>query len=486
MRSAGLWMLLVLGTATVVTGLPVWALLIAVASAFAAFGLALGAFDAPVLSALPTRLINLLDHDLLQAMPLYVFIGVLLQRTAIGDALFDCAARALRITRAAPSLAGLAVGALVAPMNGSVASSSALLARLVAPRLKGLASAKALALVSAGATVGLVVPPSLVLILLGDAMMRAHTEASNLPGYTLGSQRIVNTQDVLRAALVPALSMLVLWSVVAWAQGRRGAMTRASPVSAKAWLTAGVTALAILVLLAGVFTGHLFAVEAAATGGCLLAIHTAVTRALDRAQWSAVLMDTLDLSGALFALLAGATTFSLVFRLFGTDRWIAEAVLSSPLSATATALLVLAATAVCGWVLDAFEMIFVIVPIVAPLLVMQLADAQQVSVLLLLVLQAGFLLPPMGYAVLMARAQSGLPPARMRELAPALAPYVMALLVVMAMVFVSPRAVHWLDEAPREASAAKPAVSEEDLVRQMREMSTPPADDASAAEPATQ
>ncbi len=219
--SAGLWMLLALGVLIVMTGLPVWALLIGVASAFAAITLLAGTLDVAILAALPARMVGLLEHDLLQALPLYVFIGVLLQRLTVADVLFSTLKRFFRRTGASGSLAALSVGTLIAPMNGSVASSSALLARLVAPRLGKMNAAGATALISVAATIGVVVPPSLVLILLGDAMLRAHTEASNLPGFVLGEQRIVNTQDVFNAALLPALCVLLLWTAVAWWQGRK-------------------------------------------------------------------------------------------------------------------------------------------------------------------------------------------------------------------------------------------------------------------------
>ncbi|MEP6791998.1 MAG: TRAP transporter large permease subunit, partial [Ramlibacter sp.] len=443
MSTAGLWMLMVLAGLIVATGLPVWALLVGVASAFAALGVATGLFDSGILSALPSRMVNLLEHDLLQAMPLYVFVGVLLQRLPLADALFATATGIFRPLGAAPSLAGLAVGTLVAPMNGSVASSSALLSRLVAPRLGALDAGKSVALVSVAATIGVVVPPSLVLILLGDAMLRAHTEASNMPGFVLGTTRIVNTQDVLHAALLPALCVLVLWAAVSWLQGRKSEeKAQPAPANRSQFAISFVATAVIVLLLGGVFVGKIFAVEAAATGGCLLAAATLFTRALDREQWRSVLLETLALSGALFALLVGATTFSLVFRLFGTDRWLAELVLGSPWPPLATAAGVLLLVALCAWVLDAFEMIFVVIPIVAPLLIARLGDAQQAAVLLLLVLQLSFLLPPMGYAVLMVRARSGLPHVATGTLLKALAPFIAAQIAIAVLVFAFPRSVH--------------------------------------------
>src|SRR5689334_6513337 len=127
---AGVWMLLALGVLILATGLPVWALLIGVSSLFAALGLASSAFDLQILQALPVRTLGLLENDLLQAMPLYVFMGVLLQRLTVADALFSALLRLFRALAGAHALSALGVGALIAPMNGSVASSSALLSRL--------------------------------------------------------------------------------------------------------------------------------------------------------------------------------------------------------------------------------------------------------------------------------------------------------------------------------------------------------------------
>ncbi len=471
--SGGLWMLLALGLLITVTGLPVWALLIGVASAFAGMGLTAGSIDLSILVALPMRIVGLLEYDLLQALPLYVFVGVLLQHLTVADRLFSSCERLFSCSGAGASLAALGVGALIAPMNGSVASSSALLARLVVPRLGRIKAAEATALISVSATIGVVVPPSLVLILLGDAMLRAHTEASNLPGFVLGSQRMINTRDVFNAALVPALCVLVLWALVAWWRARavrdEPAQRASAPPSGRQSLLSLLVVLTIVVLLGSVFAGKLYAVEAAATGCVLLVLGALVSRALSWTQWRLVLGDTLALSGALFALLVGATTFSLIFRLLGTDRWIAELLLNSDWSPHATAALVLLAVALCAWVLDAFEMIFVVIPIVAPPLIAMLGDAQQTAVLLLLVLQLSFLIPPMGYAVLIARSRAGLGAVAIAALLRALLPFVAVQCVVTALVFLQPSLVHRLDATSPALSETLP-MSDQDIEQQMRDM----------------
>jgi TRAP-type mannitol/chloroaromatic compound transport system permease large subunit len=470
-NTGGLWMLLCLGTLVVFTGMPVWALLLGTASAFAMAGLVSGLIDLNILSALPGRMVGLLEHDLLQALPLYVLVGVLMQHLQVADAMFSTLSRLFRRSGAGDSLAALGIGALFAPMNGSVASSSILLSRLVAPRLARHDAAGATAIVSVAATIGVVVPPSMVLIFLGDAMLRAHTEASNLPGFILGNQRVINTQDVFNAALLPALCVLLLWAaLVAW-KGQKYPLKVPESHARQAQTAITVIAISvILVLLGGVFSGKLFAVEAAATGGVLLLGASVLTGALSRPQWRSVLVDTLGLSGALFALLVGASTFSLVFRLFGTDRWIADAVLHSSLSPQATAALVLLLVALCAWVLDAFEMIFVIIPIVAPLLIAKLGDAQQTAVLLLLVLQLGFLIPPMGYAVLMARSRSGFGPVSTPALVKTIWPFALVHIALTAAVFIAPWMVHQFD-APLPAASQNAPVSEQDIVKMLENMS---------------
>ena len=480
-------MLLALGVLVTTTGLPVWALLLGTSSAFAIAGSLTGAVDFNVLSALSPRIVGLLESDLLQALPLYVFIGVLLQRIAVADSIFSTLVRILCRFGAQGSVSAVAtftVGSLIAPMSGSVGSSASLLSRLVAHRLRHLPPARAIALVSAAATIGVVVPPSLVLILLGDAMLRAHLEASNLPGFSLGSARIISTQDVFNAALLPAVTALLLWMIIAWRQGRftepnnriEQRATNENNVTGSQMAVAFTAIAVIVLLLAGVFTGKLFAVEAAATGGCLLIFATLVTRSLPWSAWREVLLDTLTLSGALFALLVGATTFSLVFRAFGTDRWLSELVLNSSLSPQLTALCVLLFIALCASVLDAFEMIFVVIPIVAPALIAKLGDAQQAAVLLLLVLQTSFLIPPMGYAVLMVRSRGGLGNPSSSAIVKSLLPFILVQIAVTVCVFALPPIVHLLD-APETAASSEPAKSEEDIVRQLREMSGSPSSD---------
>jgi tripartite ATP-independent transporter DctM subunit len=468
MESAGLWMLLAVAVVLLATGLPAYAVLMGVSVLFALAGLALGGLEWGLLTALPSRIIGLLENDLLQALPLYVLMGSLLNRLPLADRLFRCGVALGGKSGAAPSLATLGLGALLAPMNGSVGASVAMLSRSVGPKLdaRGVPAAESTALVCVASTLGVVIPPSLVLILLGDAMMRAHTEAANV---TKAMVRIVNTQDIFRGALVPAALFLALCLIVAWAMGRR--TPQRGPIERprlEEWVTAAIAAVFVVGLLAGVAAGYFYAVEAAAMGGTALLLFGWLSGGLGAGAFRAVLRDTMAVSGALFALFVAATTFTLLFRAFGSDRLLDHWVSLVPGGATGAAIAVLVVFALSAFVLDAFEIVFVIVPIVMPAVLTRAPDAVWISVLALLALQASFLVPPTGYAVMMARSAMATKTA-VRPLARALAPYLAAQLVVLALVVGVPRIAH-LAEPARPAGSEAPQLNDDDARKRFNDM----------------
>ena len=474
MQSGGLWMLLAVAAALLVTGLPAFAVLMGVSALFAAIGVAAGAIDFGLLTALPTRIVGLLETDLLQALPLYVFMGALLNRLPLADRLFRCGVALGRRSAAAPSLATLGLGALLAPMNGSVGASVAMLSRSVAPKLeaRGVPAARSTAMVCVSSTLGVVIPPSLVLILLGDAMMRAHTEATNV---TKAMVRIVNTQDIFRGALVPAGLFLALSVIVAWWTGR-GSTMRApdEKPSAGEWLTAAIAALFVVCLLAGVAAGYFYAVEAAAMGGTALLLFGWASGGLRAGVFGHVLRDTMAVSGALFALFVAATTFTLVFRTFGTDHLLDAWVKLVPGGATGAAITVLVVFALSAFVLDAFEIVFVIVPIVMPPVLTRAPDAIWVSVLALLALQASFLIPPTGYAVMMARSQMRQKTA-LAPLVRSLAPFIAAQLTVLALVVAVPKLAHLAQPKGHDAPSINTKIDDDEARRKFNDMLKIPA-----------
>ena len=485
----GIALLVAIVVLMVCTGWPTYAVVLGVGSVGAVAGLAAGSFDAALLANLPARLVGLLEQDLLQALALYAWVGALLHRLALADRLYaglrKLAARVL--PGAASETAGLALGLLMAPMNGSVGASLGTLARSAARpwAAEGRPPARRAALVALASTLGVVVPPSLVLLLLGDAMMGAHTQALNLRrdlGLPELAVRIVNTQDVVQAALLPAAAVVLLWlAITAW-HGRARAAAAATPVEpitaherrALIGVPLVIGGLLLLVLL-----GLIRAVEAAATAGVALTLWGLATRQLTRRRLRAALDDAMAMTGALFALLLAATSFSLVLRGLGTDRLVAQGMQALQGSPGLALGAVLGGLLLCAFVLDAFELIFLVVPIVMPPLLAQGGDAAQVAVLALLVLQAGFLLPPFGYALVLARGRTQPAPSQ-RALLRVLTPYLLALATVIALVAAVPACTRWLRSAPELAAPdpALPAASLEDMLPPPPPLDANPADAA--------
>jgi len=199
----GLALFLFVGVAVVATGLPAAVILIVAASLGALIGFLSGQIPIELFTALSERLINLLENDLVQAIPLYVVMGALLNRLPLAEALYRAGLNILPRSPAAPVISGITLGALIGPMNGSVGASVLALSRTLAPRLGafGIPLPRRAAVIAVASTLGVVVPPSLVLILLGDAMLSAHTIAVTTTGR---EDRVINTQDVFHGALAPA------------------------------------------------------------------------------------------------------------------------------------------------------------------------------------------------------------------------------------------------------------------------------------------
>ncbi len=471
--ATGLALLVLVGLGIVCTGLPAGVVLIVVASVGAVIGIVSDQVPVALLAALPGRLINLLESDLLQAIPLYVLMGALINRLPLADALYRSSLAILPRSPAAPVVSGLALGAMLGPMNGSVGASVLALSRVVGPRLaaSGISLPRRAAVVTVASTLGVVVPPSLVLILLGDAMLSAHTIAVTATGR---EDRVINTQDVFHGALAPAAIYLVACLPIAWWFNRKTkAETIASSLtdprpSLQQAILAIITLLAILTLLGGVATGYFYAVEAAAMGSFALLLGGIVSGRLGVGVLNEVLRDVLALSGSLFFLLVAATTLTLVLRLLGTDQLVAGWIAAIPGGPLAAVVAVLVAIGLTALVLDAFEIIFVVVPIVMPPLLIRADDARWVAVLVLLTLQASFLNPVVGYAVMMTRTVLK-QPIETLALLRSLLPYLAAQAALLLAVLLVPQLTH-IGENPADRSRKPPAISTDELDRRFQQM----------------
>lgn len=469
MEWSGLALLVATGAGIILTGLPAAVVLILVATLGAGLGVVTGTIPISTLWALPNRLINLFESDLLQALPLYVTMGLLLDRLPIADALYRASNRVLPHSSSAPLVSGMLLGALLGPMNGSVGASVLGLSRVVSPRLaaEGIPPPGRHAVIAVASTLGVLVPPSLVLILLSDAMLSAHTLAVTATGR---SDRVVNTQDIFHAAMLPGGIFLVLCLALSWISGRT-----ATRLPSRERLTAGqgivaiVALLSLVGLLGGVALGYFYAVEAAAVGAFALLVAGLATGRLRGIVLNKVLSDAIALTGSLFSLLLAATTFTLVLRLLGTADLVGKMVSSIPGGDIVAVAVVLCVIGISAFVLDAFEIIFVIVPIVIPPLLIRVADARWISVLVLLTLQSSFLLPPFGYALMMVRGVLKEQVA-FRSFVRALAPFLVAQWLLLLFVLFFPQLTHVGESSGDGSRLPSTQLSSEELNKRFDEM----------------
>ena len=479
MEWSGFVLLVLVGVGIIFTGLPAAFVLIAVASVGAVFGLITETIPISLLWALPGRLLNLFDNDLLQALPLYVTMGLLLGRLPIADALYRTSNAVLPKRASAPVVSGMILGALLGPMNGSVGASVLGLSRVVAPRLtaEGVSPATRDAVITVASTLGVLVPPSLVLILLSDAMLNAHSYALTKNGRL---DRVINAQDLFHAALAPAGLFLLLCIALAWYAGRDHKMLPVrEPLRPQQAVLAAFALTALLLLLGGVATGYFFAVEAAAMGAFTLLSAGLITGRLRGGNLRELLHDAIAITGALFSLLIAATTFTLVLRLLGTDRLVDNLVAAIPGNDTLAVTVVLGVIGLCAFVLDAFEIIFVIVPIVIPPLLVRVVDARWVAVLVLLTLQSSFLLPPFGYALMMVRGVAK-NPAPFRPFVRALVPFLLAQWILLIVVLLMPTLVHIGEDSAASSRGRTEPISNEEINRRLQQMVPLPRSDLNA------
>lgn len=467
----GLLMLPLAAFMAISMGMEIWAALIGSAALFAVAGAVLDIYDWGVMSALPLRVLGILDNDLLQALPLYGWLGMLLQHSGISRSLHKVLMSLFRKATDAPSLVTLSMGLLMAPMIGSVASTARLLSSAATAdedEPHPHASTPEIASLSAASTLGLTLPPSLVLLLFGDAMMAAHTQASTLTQGAVLPHQILNTQDVFRLMLLPAIAVTVGWIVLSQLLARRRAPTHPTPIQTPTladWVKSLALLLMLISLLVLVATGRMVAVEASAIACTLLALALLLTRALPFRTWLKTVEHALTLTGSLLGLLLGATTLSLVMKMWAADAWVEHTITHSNLPALLISALLVLVLMACAWVMDAFEMIFVVIPVIAPSLMSSLGDASQATVVMLLLLQTAFLLPPFGYAILFAQAGHGHTKTPLWKFIA----YAMVPALVACGLLAWPAPLHWLDPAEQVQSREQPLSSDalDDLMRSM-------------------
>ncbi len=432
-------------------GYPVAFTLGGISFVFAAGGSALGLFNFGLLGALPQRIFGVMTSEVLLAIPLFIFMGVMLERSRVAEDLLESIGRLFGSLRGGLGLSVILVGALLAASTGIVGATAATMGLIVLPVMlrHGYDPRLASGIVAASATLAQIIPPSTVLVILGDSLNNAYQSAQLSKGVFAPAS--VTVSDLFAGALVPgfvlvALYMLYVIAVALLFPASAPAIASdpdAPQNSALAFrLVRGLVApLALILAVLGSILGGVATPTEAASVGAVGAVLLAAWNGKG-SFWHALVSTvkrTAQMTGMIFVILIGATMFGLVFRGFGGDDLVHRALSDLPGGTNGAILAVMLAMFLLGFVMDAFEIIFVIVPIVGPiLLAMPGVDPIWLGILMAMNLQTSYIHPPLGPTLFFLRGVAP-PEITTRHIYVGIIPFVAIQLAALLMLWLMPQ-----------------------------------------------
>ena len=405
-----IWALTLFGLVVLVlmAGYPVGFTLAGVSLLVAAVATAAGAFDPALLLTLPSRVFGIMTNDILIAAPLFIFMGVTLQRSRVAEDLLDTMSRLCGALPGGLGLSVMVVGVLLAASTGIVGATVVTLGLLALPSMlqRGYDPPVACGAICASGTLGQIIPPSIVLVLLGDVMSSAFQKAQLDMG--IFSPQTVSVADLFAGAMLPGLALVGLYVTyllfTAWRSPERlpsGSQdSKTHDLSVSEVLGVLVAPLALIVTVLGaILAGFATPTEAASLGavGSLLLARREGPVTLDMLR--GITRDTARVTSMVFIVLIGASIFSLVFRGLGGDDLVHEWLSNLPGGVIGAVVAVMLLMFLLGFVLDFIEITYVVVPLVGPVLLMMGLDPIWLGVMIAINLQTSFLTPPFGFAL---------------------------------------------------------------------------------------
>ncbi len=401
--------------AVLLAGYPVALTLAGVPLAFAALGAAVGAMDLSLLRALPQRIFGIMNNDVLLAIPLFIFMGVMMERSRVAEELLETMGRLFGALPGGLGVAVTLVGVLLAAAKGIVGATTVTMGLIVLPTMlrHGYDKALAAGTVAATATLAQVFPPATVLILLGDQLSNSYQAAQLAQGNF--APQTVSVADLFAGAIVPGLALVTLYMLylagVAIFFPEKSPPLKPDPHAPHGWVLgrrlgeALLAPLALILVVLGSILGGLATPTEAASVGAVGSVLLAARKAGVAGLLLPVAARTAQITSMIFLILIGATLFSLVFRGLGGDVLVERALTNLPGGTGGAILAVMAALFVLGFVMDAFEIIFVVVPIVAPVLLkMPGVDPVWLGIMMAVNLQTSYMHPPLGPTLFYLRA----------------------------------------------------------------------------------
>jgi tripartite ATP-independent transporter DctM subunit len=429
-------------------GYPVAFTLAGVSLWFAGIGILTGNFNPQDLLYIPERLFGVYSKNTLVAVPLFIFMGVMLERTKLAEELLNNMAQACGRLPAGLGLSVVLVGTLLAASTGIVGATVVTMGLMSLPAMlkQGYCPKLATGTICATGTLGQIIPPSIALVLLGDILSSAYQQAQLQQG--IFNAAPVSVGDLFIGAVVPGILLVIFYLVYLLAIGffrpQLAPRSTALPSLPKQlWLSIVPPVLLIVLVLGSIISGTATPTEAAGVGAFAATVLALVKGQLTREILTSVVRSTTKITCMVFTILLGASIFSLVFIGFGGKELIEQFFDHLPGGAVTAVFVVMVVIFLLGFILDFIEITFVVVPLVGPALLLMGIDPVWLGIMIALNLQTSFLTPPFGFALFYLR---GVAPASVKtsDIYRGVVPFIIIQLLVLLILAIKPELVTWL------------------------------------------
>ncbi len=390
---------------TLLLGYPVAFTLSGVSIIFALVCSTFNYFDISILYALPSRIFGILTNETLVAIPIFIFMGITLEKSKIAEKLLESMSALFSSIKGGLGISVIVVGALLAASTGIVGATVVTMGLLSLPSMLKQNYDKKIATgtILASGTLGQIIPPSIVLILLGDVISSSYQEAQNMQG--IFSQESVSVGDLFAGAIFPGLILVGFYILfILFVSYFREDLIPKNVIKEKLnfkkiLLSLYAPLFLILIVLGTIILGIATPTEASSFGALGSIFLSYVNKKLNIQILKDILVQTSKITSMIFILLIGATIFSLVFRGLEGDVFVNEFLSDLPGDVYFKVFIVMATIFLLGFILDFIEITYVVVPVVAPVLLAMGIDPIWLGILIAINLQTSFLTPPFGFAI---------------------------------------------------------------------------------------
>ena len=439
--------------AILLLGVPVSLALAGTSLIFAVIGIFLGEFEASFLTGLPNRIYGIMTNPTLLAIPLFVFMGITLEKSKIAENLLESLSILFSGIRGGLAIAVTLIGMLLAASTGIVGATVVTMGLLALPTMQknNYSTELSSGIICASGTLGQIIPPSIVLVMLGDVISSSYQYTQmNLGNY---SPRTVSVGDLFAGALIPGVILVLFYIsyilLISYIDPKSAPKNKESDIgleSPKKIISSLLPPLGLMVLVLGsILLGMATPTEASGIGafGALIISYTRKT--LNKKIVLEISNSTLKITGMVFFILISASVFSLVFRGFSGDELVHNFLTGLPGDKVSAMIITMIVIFILGFILDFIEITFVVIPIVAPILLGMGFDPVWLGIMIAINLQTSFLTPPFGFALFYLR---GVAPdtIKTQQIYKGIIPFVLIQIIMLVVLSIYPEIVTFLPD----------------------------------------